>query len=179
MDLADPAGTGDALQRKTATMQLAGSAQEKLELAQYFIRCYSASRQGLARLGILRSERSLQGDYAEWLVAELLGLQLAPSGVQKGYDAIGSDGAKYQIKSRVVASLTATTSFDFRTLESDFDHLIGVFFSPLLDVLGIIKAPYATVADHVSTNTNSVRFRWNRTTERDPRIEKLLWPTEE
>ncbi len=70
-------------------MQLAGHALEKLELAQYIIRCYSASRQcltrlGLTRLGILRSERSLQGDYAEWLVAELLGLQLARSGVQKG-----------------------------------------------------------------------------------------------
>ncbi len=65
-------------------MQLAGHALEKLELAQYIIRCYSASRQCLTRLGILRSERSLQGDYAEWLVAELLGLQLARSGVQKG-----------------------------------------------------------------------------------------------
>jgi hypothetical protein len=160
-------------------VQLDGTAGEKLQLAQYFIRCYSASRQGLTQRGILRSERSLQGDYAEWLVAELLGLQLAPSGVQKGYDAIDVRGSKYQVKSRVVKSLLERTSFDFRSLDANFDHLACVFLSPLLDVLGILRVPYAAVCDHASTNRNSCRFRWNKATERDPRIEKLIWPDPE
>lgn len=69
--------------------------QEKRELARSFIKCYLAAREGLTRLGILRSERTLQADYAEWLVAELLGLQLAPGGTQRGWDAIDPQGKTY------------------------------------------------------------------------------------
>jgi hypothetical protein len=36
------------------------------ELAQYFIQSYLAARNGLRGLGILRSERALQTDYAEY-----------------------------------------------------------------------------------------------------------------
>jgi hypothetical protein len=130
------------------------------------------------RLGILRSERSLQGDYAEWLVAELMGLQLATSGVQKGYDATDGSGARYQINSRVVKSTSATTSFDFHTLDADFDYLACVFLSPFLVVLGILRVAFEAVRAHASTNMNSVRFRWNTTTEKDPRIEKVVWLSE-
>lgn len=166
-------GAGQLVQ---TTMQLAEASQDKLEIAQYFIRCYSASRQGLARLGILRLERSLQGDYAEWLASELLGLTLAPSGVQKGFDATAEDGSRVQVKSRVVKSLSSVTSFDFHSAGLDFDVLVCIFFSPLLDVLGIIRVPSEAVGAHLSHNTNSFRFRWNTTTAHDPRVERLVWP---
>jgi len=155
------------------------AAREKLELAQDLIRCYLASRNGLKKLGILRSERTLQGDYAEWLVAKMLQLHLAPSGVQKGYDATDSSGARYQIKARLVDSLTEPTSFDFHQLADDFDYLIGVFLDrKTFDVLGIIRIPYDIVRKGSSPDQNSskVRFRWKRSMVSDPGIEKLWWP---
>ena len=76
--------------------------KEKQELAQYFIRSYIAARQGLKKLDVLRSERNLQGDYAEWLAAGLLDLKLMENTVEKGHDAVDKDGRRYQIKSRIV-----------------------------------------------------------------------------
>jgi hypothetical protein len=49
----------------------------------HIIKCYLGSREGLKELGILRSGRNLQGDYAEWLTAELLNLKLAESIIQR------------------------------------------------------------------------------------------------
>jgi hypothetical protein len=115
---------------------------EKFRVAQALIRCYLGSRQGLSELRILRSERNLQGDYAEWLVAELLRLKLAESTIQKGYDATDRKGRTYQIKSRIVDSLAKNTSFDWRDINHRFDFLIGVFFSRSFEVLQIIRVPY-------------------------------------
>ena len=148
---------------------------KKRELAQYFIRCYIAARQGLTKLAILRSERNLQGDYAEWLAAGLLGLQLAPSTIQKGFDAKDNEGNTYEIKSRIVRTLRQNTSFDFRRGEMQFDFLIGVFFSPSFDLLGVIRVPNQVVRELAVQNANRFSFRWNKQTTGDPRIEKPIW----
>ncbi len=66
---------------------LSEAARQKLEIAESFVRCYVAAQEGLETLGILRSKRPLQADLSEWLAAQLLGVQLASTGVQKGYDA--------------------------------------------------------------------------------------------
>ncbi len=149
---------------------------EKKELAQYFIKCYLAARQGLTKLGILRSERTLQSDYAEWLVAELLDLQLAPSTIQKAWDAKDAQGRTYQIKSRQVSNLSENTSFDLRRIEEPFDYLVCVFFSCTFELLGIARVPYAVVRELGRQTATSFRFRWNKRTASDNRIEKLVWP---
>lgn len=164
-------------------VQLRPEAQEKLDLAQYFIRSYSASRQGLTRLGILRSERSLQGDYAEWLVSELLGLRLATSGVQKDYDATDSLGARYQIKSRLCHPVRGSTSFDFKRHGHYFDYLMCVFFSPELDIHAILRVPYEVVLDHMRDKDKEEkdmkpRFAWDKRARQDTRIDRLIWPEE-
>ena len=149
---------------------------QKRRLAQGFIQSYLAARQGLTDLGILRSERNLQGDYAEWLVAEMLGLRLASSMVQKGIDATDKQGrVSYQVKSRVVTTLEQNTSFDFATIATHFDYLVCVFFSPELEPLGVVRVPYEVVRELGVQNNNNFRFRWNKRTANDARIEKLLW----
>lgn len=151
---------------------------DKQELARYFIKCYLAARQGLAKLGVLRSERSLQGDYAEWLAVELLDLQLAPRTIPRAWDAKDAQGRTYQIKSRIVRDLSQNTSFDFATIGRPFDYLVCVFFSPTLELLGIARVPYAVVRELGTQNLNSFRFRWNKRTSNDGRIEKLVWSQE-
>jgi hypothetical protein len=150
--------------------------EEKQELARSFIRCYLAAREGLTKLGILRSERMLQSDYAEWLAAELLGLQLAPRTVQTAWDAKDAQGRTYQIKSRIVRSLTQNTSFDFGTIENPFDYLVCVFLSPTFELLGVVRVPYAVVREMGTQNAKSFRFRWNQRTSQDERVEKIVWP---
>lgn len=161
--------------QKSALKKINFADQEKLDLAQYFIKSYLSSRQGLTRLGILRSERNLQGDYAEWLVSKLFGLQLTDSTVEKGFDAVDSRGRKYQVKSRVVKDLQRNTSFDIADIENQFDFLVGVFFSQDFQLLGIIKVPYDIVKELGSQTTKRFSFRWSKKVAEDDRIEKLLW----
>jgi hypothetical protein len=144
-------------------------------LAQHFIRCYTAARQGLSELGILRSERNLQGDYAEWLAAGLFGLQLVPNPVQKGFDAHDARGLRYQIKSRMVKHLFQPTSFDFAAITEPFDYLVCAFFSPSFELLGLVKVTHAVVRERGVHNAAGFRFRWNRRTAGDARIERIIW----
>jgi hypothetical protein len=51
------------------------------------IASYSASLVALRQRGVIRSSKVL-GDYAEWLAAGGLGLELVEDGAQRGYDAV-------------------------------------------------------------------------------------------
>ena len=148
-------------------------ARTKLSMAKHLIAIYLRSREGLKELDILRSERSLQGDYAEWLVAHFLKIELSDNPVEKGFDARDADGKTYQIKSRVVSDVSANTSFDIRDIEVRFDRLIAVFFDSSFDVLAIIQVPYDVVKEMGSQTANRFSFRWNKKTAGDPRIEHL------
>lgn len=150
---------------------------EKQELAQHFIKCYLAAREGLKKLGILRSERALQSDYAEWLTAELLNLQLASSLVHKTWDASDADGKTYQIKSRRVKNLNQPTSFDLKTIDDPFDYLVCVFFSDVFEPLMVIRVPYDVVRELGTPTKGSFRFRWNKRVRKDRRIE-IVWSQE-
>jgi len=160
---------------KLTNERLNAVTKEKLDLAQDFIRCYIPSRQGLTKLGILRSGRILQSDYAEWLAAELLGLRLASNAVQKGYDATDKNGCTYQIKSRIVKAPNLRTSFDFKNIDEKFDYLLGLFFSSTFDLLGIVRVPYKVVGELGNQTRNRFSFRWNNRIAKDPRIDKLFW----
>jgi hypothetical protein len=147
----------------------------KIKKANVFIQKILSSKQGLRRLGILRSNRYIQGDYAEWLIAELLNLKVAPNAVQEGYDAEDASGKTYQIKGRIVENLSSITSFDFKHINYEFDFLICVFISDDFKFLGALKIPYKTVKALGNQNKKSFRFRWNKKISTNKSVEKLFW----
>ncbi len=134
---------------------------------------YWTAREELRALGVLRFDRSLHAEYAEWLAARMLGLKLATSGVQRGYDATDPNGGTYQIKARTVASLETSTSFDVKEPVAPFDFLLGFFLSPKSDLLGVIRVPQAAFLQHSRLNGGSRRLRWTRETIGAPWIEVL------
>ena len=149
-------------------------ARNKLSLARHLIAIYLQARDGLKELDILRSDRTLQGDYAEWLVAEYLGLELSENPVQKGFDAVDADGTTYQVKSRIVSDLRSNTSFDFSDIDAHFDYLIGVFFDSTFNALDMIKVPYEVVRELGTQTTKRFNFRWNKSTADDPRVQRIF-----
>jgi hypothetical protein len=83
----------------------------------------------LRRRNICRSENIPTGDLAEYLSCKALGLTLAGNST-KGYDAVDSEGKKYQIKGRRVTSKNKSRQLSaIREIEGGhFDYLICVFF---------------------------------------------------
>ena len=150
-------------------------ARDAFAVAGHLIACYLSSRAGLRQLGILRTERTLQGDFAEWVVQHLLDLQLSRSTVEKHIDATDLAGKTYQIKSRIVTSMSQNTSFDFRSGDLGFDFLIAVFFDRSFDVLAVLRVPQDVVAARSHHTASKVSFRWNRACADDPRIERIFW----
>jgi len=150
-------------------------ARDAFAVAGHLIQCYLSSRAGLKQLGILRTERTLQGDFAEWLVAHLLDLQVSHNAVEKHIDASDGAGRTYQIKSRIVTSMSDSTSFDFHSSELVFDFLVSVFFDPSFNVLAVLRVPRDVVAALSHQTASTLRFRWSRACADDSRIERVFW----
>ena len=149
---------------------------EALIEAKRLIHRYLSAREALKDLGVIRTERNFQGDYAEWIVSRMLDLDLSVSAVEKGIDGQDPQGKTYQIKSRRVDNLlSARTSFDMRDPKFPFDYLVGVFFGPIFEVLGVIRVPYDVVIELGSQTGSTFRLYWNRRSSQDPRVERLFW----
>lgn len=118
----------------------------------------------LRRRGVVRSSNNPTGDYAEWLVASKLGLQLAPKSA-KGFDATDANGIRYQIKARRVTANNPSTQLSvIRDITScNFDVLIAVIFSDTWDVAAAARIPreavsnLATFRSHVNGHVMHLR----------------------
>jgi hypothetical protein len=125
---------------------------------------------------IIRTSNSPTGDFAEWLIANQLGLTLVENSTS-GYDAIDSTGVKFQIKSRRVTSHNKSKQLGaIRNLEShDFDFLIAVFFNELFEVEKVVKIPHELIDKYAKyrKHVNAHILVLNDIMLRDPLVEDL------
>ena len=153
----------------------------EFNLAQNFIKSYIASKNGLKEMNVIRSEKDVKGDYAEWIVSKFLNLTLATSSIQRGYDAKDESGKTYQIKSRIWKTHTQTrTTFDFtHSVEGEFDYLIGVLFTYELEVIAIVKTDVLTAKKNIKKhNDHDYRFVLNKARFTNSEVEILYWNSE-
>lgn len=130
----------------------------------------------LKKLGVLRTGNNPVGDYAEWLVANTLGLRLV-SNSTAAHDAVDSDGVKYQIKGRRQTPGNMSTQLgSFHKLDKGgFDYLIAVLFYADFTPHLVIKAPHAVIAqysryrEHTNAHILHLQGAWLN----DPRVEDL------
>lgn len=168
----------------SATAQVAASEQRGLDVARHLsdmsteelLALWSSSMGELYGRGMIRSFNNPVADYAEGLVAKLLGLTLAASSTS-GYDAIGPDGLRYQIKARRLVSPNASRQLGMlRRLDQDpFDYLIVVLFRPNFELQEIWKIPIDLVRKHASyrAHTNAHVLHARGAVLSDPRAVRL------
>lgn len=110
----------------------------------------------LRERGVLRTNSNPTGDYAEYLIAQKLGLTLMVSS-NKSYDAIDErTGEKYQIKARRWTKQNGSAQLGIiRNLDTaDFSWLIAVILNEDFSVHSIHKVPksvikkYARYSEH-------------------------------
>jgi len=100
------------------------------ELARHLMGIWESSRDALTHLGVLRS-RNVVGDYAEWVTACALGLQLSESKLSR-HDATDREGRRYQVKARSRDDFAGTVFT--RLHPDDFDVLVLMVFGPKCEV---------------------------------------------
>jgi hypothetical protein len=130
-------------------------------MVKLLLRQYAETIDALRLTGVVRTKNNPVADYAEWLVARALGLELVPKSAT-GHDAIGPDGRRYEVKARRITrdngsrQLSAIRKLD----EEHFDWLVGVLFERDFSVLRAAKIPRKVVCAHVtfSAHTNASKF---------------------
>jgi len=118
----------------------------------------------LKRRRVVRTKNNPVGDYAEWLVANALGLELAGKS-SAGYDGIDAEGVKIQIKARRITPDNKSRQLGaIRKLEEkDFDQLAAVIFDKNFDIIDAVLIPhevvreYATYRGHVNAHILHLR----------------------
>lgn len=127
----------------------------------------------LKERGIVRSSNSPVADYTESLVSRALGLSLE-SQSQRGYDARGADGTRYQIKGRRLTSYNKSPQLSaLRNLaQRPFDILAAVAYSQDLFVLYGALIPIDVVVElsRFSAHSNSYIFIFRRNVLEDSRV---------
>ena len=105
---------------------------------------YSDILKTLVSENVVRTFNSPVGDYAEWLVAQTLGLDLCTNS-KAGYDGTDAAGTRYQIKSRW-NSMGNKKNFQLNVIRDlnkgdPFDYLIAVIFNPDFSIKAAYKIP--------------------------------------
>jgi hypothetical protein len=130
----------------------------------------------LRRRGVCRTENNPTGDYAEYIVAQKLGLDLVPNS-KSGYDAVDNGGVRYQIKGRRIVPTNPSTQLGvIRNLQKqDFDYVIGVLFNENYSVLKVAKIPHVAVGElaKFSNHQNGHILHLNPKLLTDRRVEDL------
>lgn len=111
--------------------------------------------------GVVRSANNPTGDLAEHLFCVAFGWVQAPNS-ERGYDATGLDGTRYQIKGRRIHRRNRSRQLSaIRDLShGHFDVLAGVLFDDNFQVLRAALIPREVVEKYSTfvSHTNSHRF---------------------
>ncbi len=125
----------------------------------------------LRRRGILRTSNNPIGDFAEHLFCRAFSWRMVDNS-EKEVDAVGADGARYQIKARRLAGNAGDRQLSAlrRLPEKRFDKLAAVLFNVRFGVERAVIIPHHLVLTKSirQDHTNSWRFIL--------RDEAWLWP---
>jgi hypothetical protein len=130
----------------------------------------------LSARNLTRSANNPIADFAERHVALLTDGTLAPKSA-KGYDVVGANGLRYQVKARRITSKNKSRQLGaIRNLDGrHFDILAAVLYDEDLSIADVWFIPHAVVADHATyrSHTNSHVLHARGAVLSDPRVSKI------
>lgn len=133
--------TTDAVRRGDADRLGGASTAELLAL-------YGSILTQLRVRGIVRSENSPVGDYAEYLAARAFGLTLVRNSAI-GYDGVDANGVRYQVKGRRMTTWNKSRQLGairgLGTTADPFDLLLAILFEPEFGIHRAALIPVAVV----------------------------------
>jgi len=138
---------------------------------------WSETLQEMRLRNLIRSHNNPVADFAELYVARHFEGTLAAKSMA-GYDVLGPDGTRYQVKSRRITTENASRQLGaIRSLEKDpFDVLIAVLFDVNLVVTEMWSIPIAAVRSLATwtAHVNAHKLIADARLKTDPSIERLV-----
>lgn len=121
--------------------------------------CHAAIMEELRARGVLRSANNPTGDLAEYLFCKAFGW-IQEGNSAKAFDAIGEDGARYQIKGRRIHRRNKSRQMSAIRSPDGFDILAAVLFDDDYRVLRAALIPVLVVRERSTyvPHTNSHKF---------------------
>ena len=148
-------------------MDLSGHAVSDL------LRLYAEVLDELRHRGVTRGTNNPAADYTEHLVASKMGLALGGNSAS-GFDAVDSEGRRYQIKGRRLTPQNKSTELSaIRNLPGrPFDFLIAVVYRPdfTVDYAGQVPDDVVVAFAKYSKHTNAYRFLMRRSVLSEARV---------
>jgi len=145
--------------------------------ARALVALHARATLGLREMGISRTRNPL-GEYVEWLVSLVLGLERQPPNTP--FDAKDADGLRYEIKGRMTESGSGSLLQPHRTTRlgrfhsGNFDVLVGVFVDAQVNVnVAFSMAHDDAIQLAYKTASGEYVLTANAATLRDPRVTDL------
>lgn len=140
------------------------------------LQLYDSILDELIQRKVIRTNNNPVGDYAEWLVAQKFGLELANCS-KTGYDGISNSNIRYQIKSRrnhpsnESRQLNVIRKFD----DNSFDFLIAILFNKDFSIKEAYKLPHDVIPNYANFNKhqNGYRTVLPKNIANDPDVEDI------
>jgi len=137
---------------------------------------HSGIGEALRERGIVRSANNPTGDLAEYLFCKAFGWEQAPNS-ERGYDATGSDGKRYQIKGRRIHRRNKSRQLSaIRDLTGrHFEVLAAVLFDDDFNIMKAALIPFDIIERHANyvKHTNSSRFMLRDDIWNEPGVEDV------
>ena len=118
------------------------------------------ARRTLAELGVVRSQR-LIADFGEWFGCQLLGVELASSRTQAGWD-IGTSNRRIQVKTHAKAATNRARRTTLNKDELDFDELLIIVLNEDYRIRSIYLIPHADVLRLAPLSRGKRLLEWRR-----------------
>lgn len=100
----------------------------------------------LKKLGLLRNQKDLTGQFGEWVASKLYNAKISENGINKDWDLKDNDGIYYQVKSHAKSPTTTArwSQVDYAA-EAKIDFVIIVIFDQNYKLNQLFKVPFKEV----------------------------------
>lgn len=130
----------------------------------------------LKQRGVVRTRNNPVADYAEWLVAQSIGLSLERNS-RAGYDAMNPKKERFQIKSRRLDPSNKSRQLGvIRNFKAnEFDFLVGILFEKDFTVKEAYKIPHDLIEKYArfSGHQNGHLLNLKGKILKDPEVEDI------
>ena len=118
------------------------------------------AKEELRSLDVFRSER-LTGEFGEWFAERLINAKRAASTSQTGWDLLGANGEKIQVKTHAKGDKNKARWTEWNYSAGAFDILMILVFTKEYKLKEAYRIPYQNAEEEIDFEKKQVVLKWD------------------